>query len=39
MDDAAFEGNETFTVVITSSDGETTLDPSSGIVLIVDNDG
>ena len=38
-DDAVLEDNETFSVVMSTTDPNVLLDPASAIVTIVDNDG
>ncbi len=37
-DNPEFEGNETFYVILETTDPETTLDPAHGTVEIVDDD-
>ena len=39
IDDSVLENNETFDVVISTTDLDVSIDPSSATVTIVDNDG
>ena len=37
--DDIYEGDETFSVTLTTGDGDVTLEPDSGVVTITDDDG
>ena len=39
VDDDEFEVEESFNVTLTTTDGDVTLEPKSGIILITDEDG